>query len=111
MQKIELDAPLTPSGHPFPATVDGVDYIYFPVPYPSIRVKADLNDVMDLSSYEAFTPLAPATRYDEANTKLDIHSMFPVRGLSHRGTEGRTAERWSLYPTRQQGIKDGGKRV
>lgn len=57
-----LDAPLYPQGHPFRHSVGGVEYVYFPSPFPLIRVKADAKSVVDFSQYEAFTPYAPGGR-------------------------------------------------
>jgi hypothetical protein len=66
-----LDAPVVPRGHAFNETVDGQNYIYFGENYPDVRVKATLSDVMDLSKWQAFSPLASNTRFDSANPPLE----------------------------------------
>ncbi len=66
IKEIELDAPLSPEGHPVKANVNGIEYVYFNFPYPNQRVKADWKSLLDLPSYEAFTPLVAGTR------KLDV---------------------------------------
>jgi hypothetical protein len=50
-----LEAKVFPQGHPLRVKVDGVEYFYFPGPYPAIRVQADLAHIKDLKSYETFT--------------------------------------------------------
>lgn len=47
------------------------DYAYFARAFPNVRVRADLRSFEDLSSYEAFTCLAPGTRYDKDKSILD----------------------------------------
>jgi hypothetical protein len=56
---IPLDAPICPGGHPMRARAGGVDYYYFPTPYPTTRVRADYAHASDPSAYEAFTCVAP----------------------------------------------------
>lgn len=70
-QNIPLDSPLFPTGHPVRVTDAGTDYFYFPRPFPDVRVKADEASLKDLSTYEAFTPLAPGSRYAKADTRLE----------------------------------------
>jgi hypothetical protein len=80
LKPVALDAPLSPGGHPFRAKVDGVEYFYFPVPYPAVRVRADWKDATDLTKYEVLTCLAPGARYEKGATKLDLdatgHAVF-----------------------------------
>jgi hypothetical protein len=70
-QVYDLNAPITAVGHSFEHSVGGQDYIYFAQSYPDVRVKADWNDINDISSWEAFTPLKANSRYDAANPPLD----------------------------------------
>lgn len=58
-------APLYPDGHPFQHTVNGDAYVYFAHPYPLVRVRADPDQIRDLTAYEAFTCLKPGTRLDQ----------------------------------------------
>lgn len=39
--------------------------------YPNLRVESKMSAILDYTQYEAFTPLAPGTAYDGANTTLD----------------------------------------
>jgi hypothetical protein len=47
LKPVALDAPLSPGGHPFRATVDGAEYFYFPVPYPAVGGGAALKYLID----------------------------------------------------------------
>ncbi len=64
-----IDSPLVPDGHPLKHTVDGVEYVYFANPYPLVRVRATVEDLRRLSSYEAFTCLKTGSRL--ADPRLD----------------------------------------
>ena len=64
--KMDLDAPIFPTGHPFRVMDKGVEYIYFS---PVTRVRADAASFKDPSSYEAFTCLKPGSRI--AKPELD----------------------------------------
>ena len=64
----DLKGPLrTGYSHAFRHTDNGVDYIYFATPYPSLRVRADLAHLKDEKTYEAYTCLKPGSRYDKKN--------------------------------------------
>jgi hypothetical protein len=57
------DLDLFPSGgHPFLHTVNDTEYIYYCDPYPLVRVKADVEYLAKLETYQAFTCLEPGTR-------------------------------------------------
>jgi hypothetical protein len=62
---IPLDAPVYPTGHPFPHRVDGVDYLYFADAYPLVRVRADVDDLMHPDRFEAFTCLLPGSTIEK----------------------------------------------
>jgi hypothetical protein len=79
IKSIALDAPLAPGGHPFHAKVDGVDYFYFPVPYPAVRVPANWKAATDLNAYEALTCLAQGERYAKDSPKLDLDESGHAR--------------------------------
>lgn len=68
---VPLDAPLAPGGHPLEVTVGKTKYLYFPVPYPAVRVRAEWASVTDLVSYEGFTCLKQGARYDKSDPPLD----------------------------------------
>ena len=60
IKTVSLHPPVYPQGYPFrSAGDDGVEYIYFPAPYPALRVKADMASYLDLSNYESYTCLKP----------------------------------------------------
>ncbi|HYE98495.1 MAG TPA: hypothetical protein VEJ18_06255, partial [Planctomycetota bacterium] len=55
--QLDLKEERHPYGQPFRAVLDGVDYLYFALPYPFLRVRATRDDVLDPAKYEAFTCL------------------------------------------------------
>jgi len=67
--KFPMDTPLVPTGHPMKYVEDGVEYVYFGHPYPSVRVRATAEDLRDLSKYESFTCLKQDVR--EESPELD----------------------------------------
>ena len=58
-----------PGGHPFLHRDGGIDYIYYCSPYPLVRIPADPEALADPGACEAFTCLAPGTRFEQQ--KLD----------------------------------------
>jgi hypothetical protein len=75
--EFDPDAPVIPGGHPFRHTVNGVEYLYFDIALPLVRVRADIDSLRDLSSYEAFTPLAEGSR--QGDLELDRDAEGRVR--------------------------------
>jgi len=71
LAKLDVNETLCPTGHPFPITVDNTAYLYFGEPYPNLRCPPDIEKLKNPAEYEGFTCLAPTTRFDKANTKLD----------------------------------------
>ena len=65
-----------PLGHPVRVTDESGDWFYFRAsrdshaPFPAVRVRATFDDVRKPGKYEAFTCLAPGTRFDKAATQL-----------------------------------------
>lgn len=57
IKTLDLEEERHPFGQAFRATTDGVDYLYFALPYPFLRVRATREDVLDPEKYEAFTCL------------------------------------------------------
>jgi hypothetical protein len=89
-----LDNPITAGGlgHSFKHSVDGEDYIYFALSYPNVRVRATWDDVNDVSTWEAFTPLLENSRYDAANPPLELDGNGkPVYGWK-KNTDPLTAD-------------------
>jgi hypothetical protein len=73
LKELPLDPPLQPSGHPFRVRVGDTDYVYYGELFPDTRVRADLANFQDLSSYEGFTCLARGSRFGPS-PKLDRDS-------------------------------------
>ena len=71
LTKFDLANPLYPQGHPFRHTVDGAEYLYFPTPYPNLRVKAALPELETPSHYEAYTPLVAGSRFAGTDSRLE----------------------------------------
>jgi hypothetical protein len=68
---LALDEALCPSGQAFRHRAADQEHLYFAVPFPALRVKADLKSVRDPHAYEGFSCLALGTRYAKGATKLD----------------------------------------
>jgi hypothetical protein len=71
LKDIDLDAVLSPAGHPFRVKNGDGDFFYFPTPYPCVRVRATWAAVTDVSQYEACTPLKAGSRYEKGNPALE----------------------------------------
>ena len=71
IQRFEKNDLLQHIGSTFRHTIGGQDYYYFATPFPTTRVKADLNSIKDPRAYEGFTCLQAETRYAKADSKLD----------------------------------------
>lgn len=90
-----LDA-VEPVGQPFRVTVDGAGFYYFPTPYPQLRVRATWEDVHDTTRYEAWTCLAPGSRYEKDKAAIE------------RDADGRAVWAWkrdTAYLTAAQVIE------
>ena len=70
-QVIPLDAPLAPTGHPMKRRENGVEYVYYGRPFPSVRTLATAESVRDLTTYEAYTCLKQGSRDDTAEIERD----------------------------------------
>lgn len=69
---IPLTSPVYPYGHPQKLAQDaGNEFIIYADPFPNLRVKATLQDFLDLSQYEAFTPLQPGTTLKDHQLERD----------------------------------------
>jgi len=72
--KFDHDALLYPIGRPFRVTVEGQEYYYFANLYPNtmfVRVKANLDQLTNPMSYEAFTCLVTGSKYSKSSPTLD----------------------------------------
>ncbi len=77
LAQFDLQLPLHPNGRPFRVNVNGASYYYFAVLYPDnafVRVRADLRHLTNQRAYEAFTCLAPGSRYNKRSAKLERHA-------------------------------------
>ena len=71
LTRFDMANPVYPQGHPFHHAEKGIDYLYFPAPYPNLRVRAQWEEVQTLMHYEAYTPLVAGSRFEGADSKLE----------------------------------------
>lgn len=71
IREFPLDAPLHPLGHPIRIQADGEEWFYFPDPYPSIRVRARMEEILDSSRYQAYTCFREGSRWSEEDPPLE----------------------------------------
>ncbi len=89
--KFDFESPLRAGwGHSVRHTVDGVDYVYFASPYPTLRVRADWASIQDARKYEAFTPLVKGARFEKAKPQFDRDSAKNI-AYAWRPDTGRIA--------------------
>ncbi len=69
--EFDSDAMLYPRGQAIYQEGDTGGYIYFATAMPFVRVKATLDDILDSTQYEAYTPLARGERYAAGESKID----------------------------------------
>ncbi len=69
-----------PQSHPIDVTMGGTEYVYFPIPYPTVRVRKDIKDLQNQEAYEAFTCLKQGTSYKKEKSVLDMRNGKPVYG-------------------------------
>jgi hypothetical protein len=58
--------PFPHGGHPILHTIDGVQYVVYCAPYPTMRVPANPESLADQKTYEAFTPLVAGSQDETA---------------------------------------------
>jgi hypothetical protein len=68
--ELPLETRLHPAGHPLRAAGADGEWLYFPNPYPALRVAARLEDVLRPARYEAYTCLLPGARFDQSAPAL-----------------------------------------
>ncbi len=72
--QFDLNTSLYPVGRPFRVTVEGQEYYYFAHLYPNnmfVRVKANMDQLTDPKSYEAFTCMVTGSKYSKSSPMLD----------------------------------------
>lgn len=79
-----LETPLAPKGRPFRHVADGVEYFYFPAPFPMARVPATWEAVLDPARYEGFTCLEAGAAWDADAPRIE------------RDTDGRPVWGWKV---------------
>jgi len=67
-----------PRGHPLLVKEGGEEYFYFPMPFPTVRVEANLSALKDQSKYEAYTCLQKGANYDGKNSQLAMEKGRPL---------------------------------
>ncbi len=74
--QFDMKSPMFPAGHPLKHVDGGVEYVYFPNPFPVVRVVATPESLQDLSKYEAFTCLKQGSRADAPVLDRDQHGRL-----------------------------------
>ncbi len=95
LARLPIRAPLRPHGNAFRVSVDGVDYFYFPDPFPNMRVKADWQSIQKLGDYEGFTCLKAGSKYDpmtDSNAPLDRAADGKLVWAWKKGTPSLSSE-------------------
>jgi hypothetical protein len=87
------------SSHPFRARAGGVEYLYL---YPNWRVRADLNSLSDLKSYEAYTCVAGDGKIKTGPAEIDRRSPEAPRYAWKSGAD-------RLHPGRLRQLISNGK--
>ena len=65
--KVDLQSPAFPAGHTFRHKDEGVDHVYFSHPFPTLRVRATVQDFSKIENYESFTCLKEGARDKQYN--------------------------------------------
>ena len=92
---LPIEAQPAPHGIAVRGTDKGMEYFYFPEPYPNVRVKADWASIQDLSRYEGFTCLVAGSSFDprkKADVPLDRGSDGKLLWAWKKGTPPITPE-------------------
>jgi len=102
VRTVPVAPPIVPGQYPFPVADGGRRYLYFPSPYPAVRVPAGLGSYLDLSAYEAYTPIETGGRYEGAGkTRLDRDAAGKLVWAWRKGTS-------LLDPRQQQELVEAG---
>ncbi|MHC4092053.1 MAG: hypothetical protein ACYSVY_17590 [Planctomycetota bacterium] len=96
VHELPLDVPLHPQGHPVRVAAEdrGTDWFYFPNPYPAVRVRARLDDILEPARYEAFTCLRGGSRWDPKDPPLDRDAEGKLVWAWKADTASVTPRRW-----------------
>ncbi len=81
------DTRLYPQGHDLRAKdARGNEYVYFAGVHPHVRVRANWEDLLDPTRYEAYTPLQEGSGYDKDSPALDRDAAGRLRYAWKRNT-------------------------
>ena len=89
-----LETELHPSGHPLEYAADGESWLYFPNPFPALRVRKRRSDLLDSSRYESYSCLRPGASWDDGRPALDRDPNGTLRWAWKAGTAPVTPRRW-----------------
>ena len=103
----ESDAPVYPHGQATKIKHNGVDYIYFGNPHPTVRVRAEADLLADLDQYEAFTCLAPGSTLEKP--QFDRNEQGAVRWSWKRNAAAPRAS--DLFQWIDRGLLDKGQAI
>jgi len=82
--EFDVKTPVFAGGHPFVHSDDSVEYLWFPTPFPLVRVRAEAAAYLDVDQYEAWTPLKDGTDLESA--VVDRDAAGRIRYAWRRGT-------------------------
>lgn len=89
----QLDAPWQcPRSHPFRWKDGDIEYLLFPTPFATVRVRADWQSVFTPECYEAFTCLPPGTRYAKGQAGVERNAQGELLYAWKRGTDPISAQ-------------------
>ena len=71
-----------------------VEHVYFASPYPTVRVRADLESFRDVRQYEAFTCLVPGARYARGASRLERDGAGRLVWAWKRGASPLSDRQW-----------------
>lgn len=89
------DAPLHPRGHTLRVRQGAEDWFYFPDPFPAVRVRARLGDILDPGRYEGYTCLEEGLRWREADPPLDRDAEGRLKWSWKSNTSFITPVQWA----------------
>jgi len=82
--EFDVNTPVRPGGHPFTHSNGGVEYLWFPNPFPLVRVRAEVNAYLDVGRYEAWTPLREGSNLEAP--EIDRDASGQIRYAWRRNT-------------------------
>lgn len=74
--EFDIKAPLLPSGQAFRHRSGGVEYFYYALPFPTVRVPATREALLDQSQIEAYTPLKTGSTREDPQIDRDAAGVI-----------------------------------